>query len=258
MPRAIKTTAISFGLVSVPVKMYASRKTSARVSLNWLDSKTGTRVKQQYINPDTGQVVPREDMVKGFKVGKDQYVTLSDREVQEFNEPDTENIQIEEFVPVEQISRLWIENCYWLGAAKGGGRAYRLLSTALARSGMAAIALFSSHGKQKLMAIRSYRNGLMMEHIRYSSDIRPWDEIPDSQEEGKIDPDELILAVKMIRQKAGDFNPDQYFDSAQLRKLELIQQKIEAQEIVGPTLEPDSTQIIDLMEAIKANIAETA
>ncbi len=252
--RAIGTSSISFGLVTIPVKLFATSKSGARVSFNWIDRKTGVRVRQQYFNPDNNQVVPKDDMVKGYQFAKNQFVILEPDELKVLEQPKTDAIEIAEFVPAEQVERVYFDRAYYLGPDRGGARAYRLLAAALEQTGRVAVARFATRGKQYLVMVRPYRDGLMLEQLRYKTEVRSWDEVP--VEEGEINPAELDLAVQMIEQRtAEEFEPDDYKDEVRERQLELIQQKIDGEQItVAPSAEPQA-QIIDLMAALKASIA---
>ena len=252
--RAIGTSSISFGLVTIPVKLFATSKSGARVSFNWIDRKTGVRVRQQYFNPDNNHVVPKDDMVKGYQFAKNQFVILEPDELKVLEQPKTDAIEIAEFVPAEQVERVYFDRAYYLGPDRGGARAYRLLAAALEQTGRVAVARFATRGKQYLVMVRPYRGGLMLEQLRYQTEVRSWDEVP--VEEGEINPAELDLAVQMIEQKTADeFQPDEYKDEVRERQLELIQQKIDGEQItVAPSAEPQA-QIIDLMAALKASIA---
>ncbi len=252
--RAIGTSSISFGLVTIPVKLFATSKSGARVSFNWIDRKTGVRVRQQYFNPDNNQVVPKDDMVKGYQFAKNQFVILEPDELKVLEQPKTDAIEIAEFVPAEQVERVYFDRAYYLGPDRGGARAYRLLAAALEQTGRVAVARFATRGKQYLVMVRPYRDGLMLEQLRYKTEVRSWDEVP--VEEGEINPAELDLAVQMIEQRtAEEFQPDDYRDEVRERQLELIQQKIDGEQItVAPSAEPQA-QIIDLMAALKASIA---
>lgn len=252
--RAIGTSSISFGLVTIPVKLFATSKSGARVSFNWIDRKTGVRVRQQYFNPDNNQVVPKDDMVKGYQFAKNQFVVFEPDELKVLEQPKTDAIEIAEFVPAEQVERVYFDRAYYLGPDRGGARAYRLLAAALEQTGRVAVARFATRGKQYLVMVRPYRDGLMLEQLRYQTEVRSWDEVP--VDEGEINPAELDLAVQMIEQKtAEEFQPDDYKDEVRERQLELIQQKIDGEQItVAPSAEPQA-QIIDLMAALKASIA---
>ena len=252
--RALGTSSISFGLVTIPVKLFATSKFGARVSFNWIDRKTGVRVRQQYFNPENNEVVPKTDMVKGYQFAKNQFVLFEPDELKVLEQPRTDGIEIAEFVPAEQVERVYYDRAYYLGPDRGGARAYRLLASALEQTGRVAVARFATRGKQYLVMVRPYRDGLMLEQLRYQAEVRSWDEVP--LEEGEINPAELDLAVQMIEQKTSDeFEPGDYTDEVRERQLELIQQKIDGEQItVAPSDEPQA-QIIDLMAALKASIA---
>ena len=252
--RAIGTSSISFGLVTIPVKLFATSRSGARVSFNWIDRKTGVRVRQQYFNPENNEVVPKEDMVKGYQFAKNQFVLFEPDELKVLEQPKTDSIEIAEFVPVEQVERVYCDRAYYLGPDRGGARAYRLLAAALEQTGRVAIARFATRGKQYLVMVRPHREGLMLEQLRYQTEVRSWDEVP--LEEGEINPAELDLAVQMVQQKTADeFKPGDYRDEVRERQLHLIQQKIDGEQItVAPSDEPQA-QIIDLMAALRASIA---
>ena len=136
MARPIAGATISFGLVSIPVKLYSATQPSAGVSFNLLHAKCGTRVKQQYICPhDNNELVPREDMVKGYEIQKDQYVTFTPDELKSLEERATETIDIAQFVPVSSIDPVYFDKPYYLSAEKGGEKAYMLLAEAMRESG---------------------------------------------------------------------------------------------------------------------------
>lgn len=252
--RPIATATISFGLVSVPVKLYSAGEPGRRISFNWMHERCGTRLKQKYYCPKDDETVERADMIKGYEFAKDQYVVFKPEELKALEEQASQSIDITEFVPVEQVERIYLDKPYYLGPEKGGERAYRLLSAALRKTGRAAIAKYASRGKQYLVMVRPIENGLIMEQLLYPQEIRAFSEVP--LEEGEVKEQELELAVQLIDQAATDeFRPENYRDEVRERVLALIQQKVDGEEItVAPTEEPQ-TQIIDLMAALKASLA---
>lgn len=252
--RPIATATISFGLVSVPVKLYSAGEPGRRISFNWMHERCGTRLKQRYYCPKDDETVERADMIKGYEFAKDQYVVFKPEELKALEEQASQSIDITEFVPAEQVERIYLDKPYYLGPEKGGERAYRLLSAALRKTGRAAIAKYASRGKQYLVMVRPIENGLIMEQLLYPQEIRAFSEVP--LEEGEVKEQELELAVQLIDQAATDeFRPENYRDEVRERVLALIQQKVDGEEItVAPTEEPQ-TQIIDLMAALKASLA---
>src|SRR5690554_4409006 len=253
--RAIASTTISFGLVSVPVKLYSSAESSAAVSFNWLHKKCGSRLKQQYVCSQDGEKVEREDMVKGYEFAKGQYVTFSEEELKALEAQGEGTVDSVEFVPFEQVERIYLNKVYYIGPDKGGDRAYRLLAAAMRKTGLSALARYTARGKQYLVMIRPIgEDGLAMEQLHYVDEIRPFSEVPLG--EGQVKEEELKLAVQLIQQSASDkFQPELYRDDVRARILEQIQRKVDGEEITAAPEPAPQAQIIDLMEALKASLA---
>jgi len=253
--RAIGTSTIAFGLVSLPVKLYSTGESSRRISFNMIHKECGTRVRQQYICPTDDVVVPREDIVKGYEFAKGQYVLFDDEELKVLESPKSEAIDIVSFVPADEVDRLFANKTYYLGPDKGGARAYRLLSAALERTGRVAIAKHATRGKEYLVSVRPHEGGLLLEQLYYADELRSFDEVP--VDEGEVDDAELKLAVQLIDQAASDeFDPTAFTDEVYEKTLELIQRKVEGKEITAAPAEESKTQIIDLMAALKASLAD--
>jgi DNA end-binding protein Ku len=253
--RPIGSATIAFGLVSVPIKLYSASESSAAVSFNWLHRKCGSRLKQQYVCAQDGEKVEKDDMVKGYEFAKGQYVLFSPEELKTLEEKSTGAIDIGEFVPAEQVDRLFLEKAYFLGPDKGGERAYKLLAEALKATKRAALGQYAARGKQYLVMVRPMGGGLVMEQLHYADEIRSIKdvEIP----EGEVKKAELALAVQLVEQAASEtFRPEAYEDNVRKRMLESIQQKVEGHEITAEPAAAPEAQIIDLMEALKASLAK--
>jgi DNA end-binding protein Ku len=254
--RPLATGTISFGLVSIPVKLFSATESSAAISFNMLHAKCGGRVKQQYICPrDENVVVPREEMVKGYEFAKDRYVTFTPEELKALEEKASQQIEIAEFVPSEKIDPVYFDKAYYLGPEKGADRAYRLLAEAMRRSGKTALARYAARGKQYLVQIRALpEGGLVMQNLMYADEIRPFSEV--GVEPGEVKEQELALAKQIIDQISTDeFKPEKYEDDVRKRVQDQIQRKVEGQEIQVDEPVKAPTQIIDLMEALKASLA---
>jgi DNA end-binding protein Ku len=253
--RSIGSATISFGLVSVPVNLFSSSESSAAVSFNMLHATCGSRLKQQYICANEGTVVEKDQVTKGYEFAKGQYVRFTPEEIKALDEKATNAIDIAEFVPLTAVDRIYLEKVYYLGAGKGGERAYRLLTAALADTGRAALGQYSARGKQYLVLLRPMGDMLVMEQLHYHGEIKSVDEVP--KPDVAVKDAELALARQLIEQGAVDeFRPENYRDTVRDRVLEAIQQKVDGQEI---TAEPDAapqTKIIDLMDALKASLAK--
>jgi DNA end-binding protein Ku len=254
--RSIATATISFGLVSVPVNLYSSSESKTSVSFNMLHKKCSSRLKQQYICSKDGEIVERAETVKGYEFAKDQYVVLNPEELKALEEKATQMIEILEFVPLEKVDREYLEKVYYLGPGKGGDRAYRLLAKALEETGRAALGQYAARGQQYLVLLRPRDGVLVMEQLHYADEVKPTTEVPVPA--GEVKPQELKLAKQLIEQTANDeFEPQKYKDTVRERVIEMIQRKVEGQDITAAEAPQDAGgKIIDLMEALKASLAK--
>ena len=255
--RALSTATISFGLVSIPVKLYTAAESKSALSFNQVHKKDGSRVKQQLVNSRTGEVVPREEIVKGYEFAKDQYVLFEAEELKALEAAATHAIDIVEFLKAEQIDRRYLDKAYYLGTDKGGAKAYKLLKQVLVDTGRVAIGKYAARGKQYLVMVRPLENGLCMEQLHYPDELRSISEVP--IEDATVKPAEVKLATQLVEQAASDeFKPENYKDEVRERMLALIQRKVEGEDItIAPTAEPEH-KIIDIMEALKASLAAGA
>jgi len=253
--RAFASGTVSFGLVSIPVKLYATGESSVGIHLNMLHKKCGTRLKQQYVCPADDEVVGKDDVVKGYEYARGQYVLFTDEELKALNPEPTNAIEIAEFVPEDKVDPVYFEKSYYLGPDKGGDRPYRLLAEAMRETGRAALARYRARGKDYLVLLRPFEQGLVMQQLRYADEVRDFSEVPLGH--GEVKAPELKLAVQLVDQIASDtFRPAEYDDEVRKRTRELIEQKVAGQEITAPPPEAPKAQIVDLMEALKASLAE--
>ncbi len=254
--RAYASGTVSFGLVSIPIKLYATGEAASGIHLNMLHKKCGTRLKQQYFCPTDNEVVGKDEMVKGFEYTKGQYVLFSDDELKALTPEPTNAIDITEFIPADQVDPIYFEKTYYLGPDKGGDRPYLLLSQAMRDTGRAAIARYRARGKDYLVLLRPYEQGVVMQQLRYADEIRAFSEVPIGSAEVK--PAELNLAKMLIDQIAADtFKPEQYEDEVKKKTRALIDKKVEGEEITAAVEEAPKAQIIDLMAALKASLAKS-
>ena len=254
---AIASGTITFGLVSVPVKLYAATK-SKSVSFNLLHAKDKSRLKQQYVCATCGEIVERSAMVKGYEYAKDQYAILTDEELRALEQKTEQTIEIEEFVPISQVDPIYFDKAYLLGPDKGGHKAYRLLCEAMEKAGKGAVAKFSTRGKQQLVLLRQARGGLILHALFYADEVRGFEEI-DRGEGLALKAGELDLAVQLIEQlAAASFEPQKYEDEYRKQVIELIERKVAGEEVVVAGPAPHRAQIIDLMEALKASLTAKA
>lgn len=252
--RAIGSATISFGLVSIPVKLYSANQTQAGISFNMLHKKCGSRLRQQYICPTDNEVVGREDTVKGYEFAKGQFVTFNEEEIKALDEVASETVDIAEFVPAVKVDPVYFEKAYYLGPDRGGEKAYRLLAQAMVKTGRCGVARYAARGKQYLVLLRPLEGRLVMQQLRYADEVRPFADVhvPDAE----FKEAELALATQLIDQIATEqFSPENYKDTVKERVQALIEKKVNGQQVTAAPPEAPRGQIIDLMEALKASLS---
>jgi DNA end-binding protein Ku len=217
-------------------------------------NKCGTPLKQQYMCPKDNEIVPREDIAKGYEFVKDQFVIFTPDEVKAVEEDPTRAIAISEFVPIDKVDPVYFDKPYYLGPDKGAERAYALIGEAMKKTGVVGIAQYAARGKNYLVMLRAVKEGLVMQQLRYVHEVRPFSEIdlPDTPE---VKPQELKLALQLMEQNiTSEFKPENYSDSSRERMLAMIQKKVEGQDILALASEAPQAQIIDLMDALKQSL----
>jgi DNA end-binding protein Ku len=251
--RSIASLTVSFGLVSIPVKLYSATESSKAISFNMLHKGCGSRLKQQYLCLKEEIPVAREDMVKGYEFAKDQYVIFTPDELKALEEAGTHMAEITEFVPLESVDPVYFDKAYYLAPDKGGAKPYALLAKALRESDRCALGRWAARGKQYIVMIRAVDEGLVMQQLLYSEEVRSIKEIEIPQTEVKDA--ELKLAKQLIdAQTAESFDPLQYKDEVRARVEKAIEQKVEGQEITMTEAPESGAQVIDLMEALRASL----
>ena len=255
--RPIATLTVSFGLVSIPVKLYSATEASRAISFNLLHKACGSRLKQQYVCVKEDVIVPREDMVKGYEFEKDQYVQFTPEELKLLEEAGTHTADIAEFVPIEAIDPVYFDKAYYLAPDKGGAKPYALLAKALRESKRCALGRWAARGKQYIVMIRPVANGkedgLVMQQLLYAGEVRSIKELEIPETEVKDV--ELKLAQQLIEQQATDkFDPTTYTDEVRARVEAAVQKKVEGQEITMVDAPEGGAEVIDLMEALRASL----
>jgi len=254
--RSIASLLVSFGMVSIPVKLYAATQASAGISFNLQHGACGSRLRQQYVCIKEDVVVERADMVKGYEFAKDQYVMFTPEELTALGEKATQTVEIDEFVPAESIDPIYYDKAYFLGPDKGGAKPYALLAESMRKSKQTAVGRYAARGKQYIVQLRPVPGGLVMQQLLYAPEVRTIEdvEIP----EAPVRDAELTLAQQLIAQiSSPTFDPTKYEDDVKKRIETAIEQKLEGQEIaVSPSVPEAGGQVIDLMEALKASLAK--
>jgi DNA end-binding protein Ku len=256
MPRAIWSGAISFGLVNVPVKLYSATSPKT-VRFHQVSSKTGTRIRQQRVDPSTGEEVPYEDIVKGYEIGPDRYVLISPEELEALDPKATKSIDIEDFVDLDEIDPIYYDHTYYLAPSTGGAKPYRLLLDAMRESGKVGIGRIVLRTKQQLCALRPSGEALTLSTMLFGDEVVPPDKLDelDAVEDAEASDRELRMAEQLIESLSNDFEPSKYHDDYRERVLALIERKAAGEEIaVQPQVE-EPAAAPDLMAALEASLA---
>ena len=256
MPRAIWTGAISFGLVTVPVRLFSAvnRKT---VSFNQLDASDNGRIAQKRVNPRTGEEVPYERIVKGYAVAPDRYVVVTNEELDALEPEKTRTIDIEDFVDLGEIDPIFYDHPYYLAPGPGGAKPYRLLLDAMRETGKVAIARVVIRSKESLVAIRPVGDVLELSTMLFADEVADparIDDLPDP-DDVKTTKKELAIAKQLVESLAGPFEPEKYQDEYREQVLALIERKAAGEEIAvqeAPEVKP--TEVPDLMSALRASL----
>jgi DNA end-binding protein Ku len=256
MARSIWTGAISFGMVTVPVKLYSAINRKS-VRFHQLNGKTGVRIAQKRVDPQSGEEVPYEDIVKGYEIAPDRYVLIEPGELEALEPKKTKTIEIEEFVDLSQIDPIFYDHPYYLAPGPGGAKPYKLLVEAMRETGKVAIARVVIRSKEALVALRPIEDVLAMSTMVFADEVlspERLDEIKEA-EEVKTTKRELDIAKQLVESLAGDFKPDSYKDAYRQQVLEMIERKAQGKEIaVQPEPEEVAAPAPDLMGALKASL----
>lgn len=258
-PRTIATATISFGLVSIPVKLFTSTRTSETISFRMLHEKCKSPVKYRYFCENDNELVERDNIVKGFEYRKNEFVIFSDEELKKLEEEATRAVAIEEFVPLSAVDPVFYDKAYYLGPERGGERAYQLLARAMREKQIGGLARYAARGKQYLVLLRPVESDgdrLVMQQLRYADEVRDVSEVP-VDTKAEVKEAELNLAFQLIDQTTSqEFHPERYSDEVKDRIREIIDQKVEGEEVSFAPAEAPKAQVIDLMEALKSSLGQ--
>jgi DNA end-binding protein Ku len=253
--RAISSGTLSFGLVSIPFKIYTAASAEG-VRFNQLHDKCGGRIQYQIYCPTDQAVVERSEIVKGYEYAKGQYVRFDEAELKALEEEKSHNLEIVEFVPLDTVDFVNVEKSYYLGPDKGGHKAYRLLSEAMTETGRVALGHYIAHGKSHLVVIRPYQDGLIMHQLFYSNEVRSFGDI-DLGDDVTFKAAEIEMARQLIEQLSVErFESGKFRDEFRARVLEAVEQKVAGHEITTAPEAPRA-KVIDLFEALKASIEQS-
>ena len=251
--RPLRNATITFGLVNIPVRFYTATK-SEDISFNLLHRECGSRVNRKWWCPQHEEMLTTDDMIRGFPIAKNRYVTFSDEEIEALESGDNKAIEITEFVDLDQIDPLFFERSWYLGPAQGGGKTYRLLAEAMRKQNKVAVARWVSGGREHLVVLRPFEDGLILHTMYYADEVRDFSEI--DKEKAEPRDKEIALAEMLINELTEErFDPLEYKDTYRERLLDRIRSKSEGQVIVSET--PDATpagDVVDIMEALRRSL----
>jgi DNA end-binding protein Ku len=255
--RPIASGNISFGLVSIPVRLFTATQAKS-VSFNQLHAKDKSRIQQKIYCPVDDAIVDRSELVRGYEVEKGQYVVFTEEELKSLEARDDHAIEIQEFVPLAQVDPVYFEDGFYVGCEPNSARAYRLLAEAMASTQRVALARFTMRGKEHLVLMRPYAKGLMLHTLYYADEIRAIDEI-DRGQNAETKEGELDLAKRLVSELTQEkFEPAKYHDGYRERVIEAAQRKVEGREVTEAAPEVRKAQVIDLMAALKASLDKRA
>jgi DNA end-binding protein Ku len=253
--RALGNANISFGLVSIPVKLYTASNSSSAISFNLMHRKCGSRLKQQYICTKEETIVSRDEMVKGYEFNKDQYVLFTEEELKAFEEQATQTIEVTEFVPMDKVDPVYYDKPYYLGPDKGGAKPYRLLAEVMKETGRVALAKYAARGKQYLVMLRPSGEGLVMQQLLYADEVRSFSEVP--LDTAEVKDGELKLARLLVEESSSDvFRPEAYEDEVRKRVQEALDRKVQGGQFSVTAAPKKGGEIVDLMEALRASLGK--
>ena len=253
-PRANWKGYLRLSLVSCPIALYPASTLSEKVSFNRINRKTGNRLKQQNVNSETGDVVPREDTARGFEVAKGQYLVVEDQEIDAVQIESTRTIEIDQFVPRSEIDDRYIDSPYYIAPdGKVGQDAFAVIRDTIAKMGMVAVGRVVLTRREHIIALEARGRGLVGLTLRYPYEIRDeqpyFEDIPDM----KTPKEMLDLATHIVQTKSGHFDPTQFDDRYENALIDLLKKK-EAGEKIEPAKEGPAPQVVNLMDALRASI----
>jgi DNA end-binding protein Ku len=251
--RPIRNATISFGLVNIPVRFYTATK-SEDVHFNMLHESCGSRVNRKWWCPEHENLVEQGELIRGYPIAKNQYVTFTDAEIDALETDDNRALDITEFLDLDQIDPVFFEKAYFLGPAAGGGKTYKLLAEAMKKEHKVALARMVQGNKEHLVIVRPFQNGLVLHTMFYADEVRDFGAI--EMEDAVLRDKEIKLAEMLIDELTEKkFNPLQYKDDYRERLMDRIKAKSEGETIIHEERDEDkSGEVIDIMEALRRSL----
>jgi len=250
-PRSLWTGTISFGLVSVPVRMFGATE-SKELRFHFLDKHDLQPIAYDKVRRDTGKHVDDDDIVRGFEVEKGRYVPLDDEDLDRLDVELTKTIDICDFVDLDEIDPIYFRKAYYLEPQDGAEKPYRLLTRALEETGKVAIAKIVIRNKQHLAALRPSNGTLVLETMYYADEVRQ----PERVGGGRLAKPEVELAKSLVENLSAKFDPNKYDDTYRKELLHLLRAKAKGKELPEPEQEPEG-EVVDLMAALRESVERT-
>lgn len=244
---------ITFGLISIPVRLFAAARTE-RISMNQLHKECHTRVRQPLFCPTCNRQVERSEIVKGYEYEKDQYVLFNEDELDKIEPPSASTMEILEFVKLEEVDPLYFDASYYVTPEEAGKKAYKLLMMAMEESGYGAVAKLTMHQREHIVVIRPRAQGLTLHTLYYADEVR---QVAEYGHTDKIElkDTEKKLALQLIESLAAHFQPEKFQDTYRQSLRAMIEAKRKGEHITEAA-HPKLAPVIDLMEALKKSLAE--
>jgi DNA end-binding protein Ku len=255
MARVLWKGVISFGLVNIPIRMFTAVR-ERNLRFHMLTQDGSCRLRQKLYCPETGKEYNFNETARGYEVAPDQYVILEEEEIKKLLPETGRNIEIEDFVALEEIDPLRYNRPYYLAPVEGGGKPYRLLIEAMEKTGKVGIARFVLHSKQHLAAVRVMQGGLALSTMYWPDEVLALKDVmavPDD----KVDKKQIELAENLIAAMTKPFDPEKYHDTYRRQLTELIERKAEGKRIPLPSEPQKTAQIVDLMDALKRSLEKS-
>jgi len=247
---------LKLSLVSCPVQLHSAVTEKNDIHLNFINPETGNRIRNQTIDAETEEVVSREDLVRGYQFAKDRYVTFTEDELADLRIESSSTMEIEKFVPQEDITPVYFDKVYYITPDGDAGlEAFVVIREAMEKAGMLAISRVVLARKERVIAMKPEDKGIIAYSLREADDIKPEKEYFKDIDSPRVDKDMLEIAMRLVKQKSGHFDPDEYEDRYEQRMRDLIQAKLKGVEL-EPIEEADEPKVVDLMEALKRSLGE--
>jgi DNA end-binding protein Ku len=247
---------LKLSLVSCPVQLHSAVTEKNDIRLNFINPETGNRIRNQTVDAETEEVVSREDLVRGYQFAKDRYVTFTEDELADLRIESSSTMEIEKFVPQEDITPVYFDKVYYITPDGDAGlEAFVVIREAMEKAGMLAISRVVLARKERVIAMKPEGKGIIAYSLREADDIKPEKEYFKDIDSPRVDKDMLEIAMRLVKQKSGHFDPDEYEDRYEQRMRDLIQAKLKGVEL-EPIEEADEPKVVDLMEALKRSLGE--